>query len=97
MPDCDGFFARWQIDFDPVWEDTAVYTVWRELGREPNYAKSILLCWFDMTYGAYRGMTFDRKPASDAMKAFLSRHSYASFEEIFDSKTVRFTDARKEL
>lgn len=85
---CEGFFTDRGIPFEAAYEADAVWTVWSTDGLEYGEAKSLIVCWFDVTYGAWNGNRFDLRDSRTKMSEYLTRSPFRTFEELIDAPFV---------
>lgn len=89
MPECDGFFDRLGIAFDPAEEDAAVHAAWSEIYRDRDYSKFLIQCWFDTTYPPEMPQTESRPYSRTRMSLYLKSTPYATFEELLEVQPRR--------
>ena len=94
MPECDGYFDFAEILFEPEYQDIAVRYVWTDPDIGFTEKKTIIQCWFDVTYGEWNGSRYDLKDSRTQMANFIRKTKYATFEELLEDPYAYTSERR---
>lgn len=97
MPDCDGIFEIYNIPFEPQYADIAVHAVWYNFYTDIWYAKFLIQCWFDNTYGSYNATRFDYKDSRVQMANYLRSTPFRTYEELLETREAWNSEERNSI